>query len=224
MNATVKERLKACADYFGMSMREFEREAGLFVGYASRVKNINAKRAQMITKAFPMLNLEFIRDGVGPMFVEDYEPKGNAGAFVSMQPRNDFPTIRLLQDIFGTATAVEQCMEGEREVFVDYPVTDSELQDKVGITIQGESMTPTIPNKSIAVLDSRWVDLNNIPERIYLVITKDRRMVKRVVDREDAIICISDNSDKTFYPNVVIPKNEILFLYPVVRILFDMRL
>lgn len=79
---------------------------------------------------------------------------------------------------------------------------------------KGHSMLPTLHNGSISV--GRWVEsLDDIKDRrIYIVVSKhDGIVIKRVLNRiEEAgkLILLSDNSNKTEYPNYTIDASDIL--------------
>lgn len=65
---TIKERLVKFAKSKERSVRAFEREAGLTIGYVSTIRvSVQPDKLQRIVSRYPDLNTEWLMTGVGPM-------------------------------------------------------------------------------------------------------------------------------------------------------------
>lgn len=85
--------------------------------------------------------------------------------------------------------------------------------------VSGDSMDPTLKEGFHVVAETVSHDYWNSTAQfyIYVVVTEDRIMVKRLFRKEDneSFVCISDNED--FYPQFLLPKSEIKELWLVKR-------
>lgn len=154
-----------------------------------------------ILKVFPNISAEWLIRGEGPMLksenpqpVINYEHKG-------------IPFYSELPVSAGTLEVILQ--DSEPAGFIDLPgITATALFPVVGC-----SMKPEInPGDVIGItqLDS-WERLD--PDKIYLVITHEDRMIKHLaIDEEDNSIlwCLSPN-----YPKFKINKSDIKYIYKV---------
>jgi len=65
---TIKERLIRFAKSKERSVRAFERETGLTIGYINTIRvSIQPDKLQRIASRYPDLNAEWLMTGVGPM-------------------------------------------------------------------------------------------------------------------------------------------------------------
>ena len=65
---TIKERLVKFAKSKERSVRAFEREAGLTIGYVNTIRvSVQPDKLQRIASRYPDLNTEWLMTGVGPM-------------------------------------------------------------------------------------------------------------------------------------------------------------
>lgn len=85
--------------------------------------------------------------------------------------------------------------------------------------VSGDSMEPTLKEGFHVVAETVSHDYWNSTAQfyIYVVVTEDRIMVKRLYRKEDNehYVCISDNEE--FYPQFLLPKSEIKELWLVKR-------
>lgn len=64
----IKDRLTKFLEYKGYGQLKFENTAGLGRGFVNKVGfNINAKSLEKIAKAYPELNIDWLRSGHGAM-------------------------------------------------------------------------------------------------------------------------------------------------------------
>lgn len=85
--------------------------------------------------------------------------------------------------------------------------------------VSGDSMEPTLKEGFHVVAETVSPEYWNSTAQfyIYVVVTEDRIMVKRLFRKEDNenFVCISDNEE--FYPQFIMPKSEIKELWLVKR-------
>lgn len=84
--------------------------------------------------------------------------------------------------------------------------------------VSGDSMEPTLKEGFLIICEKVEQDFWNTTAQfyIYVVVTEDRIMVKRLFRKEDhSFVCISDNEE--FYPQFVLPMSEIKELWLVKR-------
>lgn len=85
--------------------------------------------------------------------------------------------------------------------------------------VSGDSMEPTLKEGFHVVAETVSPDYWSSTAQfyIYVVVTEDRIMVKRLFRKEDnqSFVCISDNEE--FYPQFLLPKTEIKELWLVKR-------
>lgn len=68
--AELKDRLLQFIDYLGISVSEFERTAKMSNGAVSKTTNkMRASTMKSIKDSFPLLNMEWLRSGVGEMLI-----------------------------------------------------------------------------------------------------------------------------------------------------------
>lgn len=83
---------------------------------------------------------------------------------------------------------------------------------------QGNSMSPTLHDSDKIIIrlleKSEWSEMPD--EHVYVVVDKtEKSYIKRVKNRlnKGFIVCMSDNVDKTNYPNFNINNNDILYIW-----------
>lgn len=85
--------------------------------------------------------------------------------------------------------------------------------------VSGDSMEPTLKEGFHVVAETVAPEYWNSTAQfyIYVVVTVDRIMVKRLYRKEDneSFVCISDNEE--FYPQFLLPRSEIKELWLVKR-------
>lgn len=67
-NQTSKDRLLLFIKHLGIGQTKFEKECGIANAYVSKVSSVSYDILLTITKRYPELNAEWVKDGVGEMF------------------------------------------------------------------------------------------------------------------------------------------------------------
>lgn len=195
----VKERLKKFVKYKNLTNQKFELEAGLSNGYIANMrKGVGDRALEQISNKFPDLNIGWLLTGEGEMLKSEPQaaPSGSA--------------IPFYNDMVVTAGQAEPLvLNGQPGGWVDLPG----VKAKALFPVVGCSMQPEInPGDIIGVVDiSNWEYID--PDKVYLVITSDDRMIKHLAtdETDDEILwCVSPN-----YPKFKIRKEDIKYLYRV---------
>lgn len=198
MQQTVKQRLIEFIKSKGLSQRRFETIVGLSNGYVNNISSgIGAAKFAEISKHFPDLNRNWLLTGDGEML-------GSSEQTISGIP--------YYKDIPVSAGQAELQDSASREIVVG-SINIGGVTGKYAFPVIGCSMEPVIHAGDIIVVDevNRWDRID--PDKIYLIITRDDRMIKRLeIDDDDdgKLWCVSHN-----YKRFSINKEEIVRLYRV---------
>ena len=74
------------------------------------------------------------------------------------------------------------------------------------VEINNDSMYPTFMSGDLAIIDPNFKNIKN--NEIYLVTFNGKTCIKRVIENDNYIQLISDNSDRKKYPDTIILKDE----------------
>ncbi len=212
----VKERLKTFIKSEKISNKDFEIAINASNGYINSIsKGIGLDKMELILEKFPNLNLEWLLLGRGEMtkartnIVE--EPSS-----IYTTAHEDLKNIPII-DIEAAAGIQGAVNPDYIEVLGYLTVPYNSLKQRTGVYYairnRGHSMSPTIYDKDYLIvrwLDrSEWQDLRD--EYIYVVVADGNAYVKRIKDRLNRgfMVCMSDNLDKSNYPNFTLEANEI---------------
>lgn len=197
MENTVKERLIRFMKYKSIGQSKFEKLVGLSNGYINQLRNSpSPQKIQMIIEKFPELNQSWLLTGEGDMLRQEKHDDKIGIPFYA-----DLPVSAGKLDVI---TA-----DSSPTGYINIPG----LSAKALFPVVGCSMKPDInPGDVIGI------DVVNHPERIdpdkvYLIITTDQRMIKHLEpDEEDNEILwgVSPN-----YARIKIYKSEIKYIYQV---------
>lgn len=199
MQTTVKERIKLFIDYKGLSVSKFEQTVGLSNGY---IKNLKSQpREGVIGKIllkFPELNRVWLMTGEGDM--------------IEGEKKETITGVPYYKDIPVSAGAAELATIPTNEI-PEGSISINGISGKYAFPVVGCSMSPIILPGDIIVVDdlTNWDRID--PDKIYLIITKEDRMIKHLETDDtnnDILWCVSPN-----YKRFSIMKNEITRIYKV---------
>lgn len=206
METTVKERLKKFIAEKGLSIRAFERSCNLSNGYVNSIEStIMPNKMQTIRLQYPDLNTNWLLYGEGEMLT------GNDSAPQDTPPRGAVPFYSTVPVSAGMADLMSVISDETPTGWLQLPEVTGALG---AFPVVGCSMEPDIRAGDYVVITAvdRWERLD--PDKIYLVITLDDRMIKHLeTDRDDPDIlwCTSPN-----YRSFAIRKDEIRAIYRVI--------
>lgn len=202
---TTKERLQEFVKHKGYGRNKFEEQIGISIGYlSSRSISITSDVIEKVAHAFPELDVNWLITGNGEMYKKDtplfFEEKVNGA-------------IPYYADLPVSAGQAGLSETEKREKPTGYMLIPNISAERL-FPVIGYSMLPLIkPGDIIGVnMVNNWDRVE--PDKIYLIVTIEERMIKRLrIDNENEEIlwCVSEN-----YSEFKIYKNEIVSIFHVV--------
>lgn len=199
------ERILKFIEYKGISVNAFEKSIGKSTNYVRNSKSFTSNVLASIMEIYPEISIDWLITGKGKMLK-------------SSSPQYQFN---------------DEFTEGAIPYYDNLPVSAGQLdlaiykQDEKptgwinipGVSAKGLfpvigcSMKPDINPGDVVGLSNidRWEMVD--PDKVYLIITRDDRMIKHLmIDEADKEIlwCISPN-----YPKFSIRKDEIVYIYRI---------
>lgn len=203
----IKDRLTKFLAYKGYGQFKFEQTAGLGRGFVNKVGfNINAKSLEKIEKAYPELNIDWLRTGHGEMLNIDngesegtlYTPKEEHSQTTESE---DTASWVLLLPIAAQGGSLNDFVVSVKESDCEKVVSPIRGVD-FAMPVSGDSMSPEYPNGS-------RIFIKKINERafiewgkVYVLDTCNGTVIKILVpsDKEGYVKCVSINTDPIFAP------------------------
>lgn len=201
MEESVKERLIRFLKYKGLSQKKFEQECGLSNGYINSLRHApSATKLQSILYAYPEINRTWLLTGDGDMLNSEQEEVHLSA--------DGIPYYEHLLVTAGESGALTN--DGETPTgFINLPA----VAGKYCFPVIGCSMEPEIRAGEIVVADDVYSWDRIDPDKVYLIITHEDRMIKHLeVDQEDDSIlwCVSPN-----YKRFSIMKQDIKRIFKI---------
>jgi hypothetical protein len=211
MEDSVKERIKMFLKYLSIGQNAFEMKVGWSNGYINNTKNISADKLLSVIKEYPQLNISWLITGEGEMLKSDNSVK----IFVP----EDLPKQvgRLYRAPIYESYPVSAGLHGLAEIRDDKP-DGYAYTTMPGVTffpVIGCSFEPIIyAGEYIGVVKlNSWDRVDT--EKIYFILTKEERMLKRLrvdKDREDILWCVSPNfSEFSILKSDIVEINHVFF-------------
>jgi hypothetical protein len=211
MEDSVKERIKMFLKYLSIGQNAFEMKVGWSNGYINNTKNISADKLLSVIKEYPQLNISWLITGEGEMLKSDNSVK----IFVP----EDLPKQvgRLYRAPIYESYPVSAGLHGLAEIRDDKP-DGYAYTTMPGVTffpVIGCSFEPIIyAGEYIGVVKlNSWDRVDT--EKIYFILTKEERMLKRLrvdKDREDILWCVSPNfSEFSIFKSDIVEIDHVFF-------------
>lgn len=201
----VKERIQEYLDYKGINNNELEKSIGASRSYWRNTKSISAEIVSDIVRVYSDLNIEWIFKNEGEM-LNSSTPK--------LQLSEDFtegaiPYYDNLPVSAGQLSLAAFQNEERPTGWIKIPGVSA----KGLFPVVGCSMKPDInPGDVVGISNiDKWEMVD--PDKVYLIITKDDRMIKHLMideNNKDILWCISPN-----YQKFPIRKDEIVYIYRI---------
>ena len=204
---TIISRINQIANKEGITLTKLERTIGASKGVLSRASkndtDIQSKWVSRVVENYPLYNTNWLLTGKGEMLLSGEKETAN--------------------DLTSNEASLGAVPFWNLQVSAGHSVTDIIGQSKPDgyikglpgadiaeniLPVSGASMEPEVSNGAIIGVRhiNNWESLNT--ERIYMIITKDDRMIKRIEydnENEDILWCVSPN-----YPKFKIFKADIV--------------
>ena len=208
MELTAKERLTKFYREIGLSKNAFEKAINVSHGYMDKLRDCPSRdKLEIIYRTFPELNRVWLLTGEGSMLNgnDNNESQGNT--------TNVIPDgIPYYKDMPVSAGCAELQYTDSAEGAIG-SINIAGVTGKYAFPVVGCSMEPVIHAGDVVVVDelNQWDRID--PDKIYLIITHDDRMIKHLqLDEADRtkVWCVSPN-----YKRFSIAKTDIVRLYRV---------
>ncbi len=210
MEDTVKQRITKFIENSNISVRNFEKAAGLSNGYLKQLKNApSVDKFQSIISAFPEVNPDWLLTGSGEMYLSDT---------LSTTENKDVRLVPLLPVAAQGGTLndfVVSVKASECEKIIS-PIRDVDY----AMSISGDSMAPEYPSGAHILIkkinEKAFIDWG----RVYVLDTCNGTVIKQLFpsDNPDTLLCKSINPN---YPPFEVSFSDI---YAVYRVLMCMSL
>lgn len=209
---TTKDRLLAFLKEEGLSQGKFERACGLSNGYVNNLKrSVSTEKLELISRAYPALNIQWLMTGEGEMFVERFN-------LAKVMPKSDRSGYEVpLIPVHAFAGSITESLEDA--VFADEcekiisPVSSAQW----AMAISGDSMEPQFADGSIVFI-ARINDVAFIPWGHPMILdTENGVLLKNLYPTEDDEY-VEARSNNPKYPAFRIPKSSIRGIYRVINV------
>ena len=214
---STKERVEAFIAYKNLSNKTFEEKCQLGNGFVSKIgKTIRETKLELISKAFPELNIEWIEKGVGEMLGEHTNISNISKT--DTKEHKPYTTYLLPMSAMGGSLggfSADSAMLHNCEAIVS-PIENVDF----AITVYGESMSPEYPSGSRVLIKQINPDIFIDWGKVYVLDTANGVIVKEIHESEieGHVKCHSINPDPKFKPFNV-PCSEVYNWYRVLMCL-----
>jgi phage repressor protein C with HTH and peptisase S24 domain len=224
-NSTFNERLNLLIKSLNISTNKFESEVGWPKGTSQKISKGSMPGLENVLKIlsrYPELSTDWLVKGDGDMYASEKKPELPIASEQVVHFGLKMPSVITVDQsgrenivmVASRAFAGYATNTQEPEYLTKFPAFSLPLPEFRNATFRafqasGRSMDPTIKNGDwlIGEFTDNWP--NNIKDgRIYIVVTKDSILVKRLLNRiqEGKIVIQSDNMD---YPTDILYPDEI---------------
>lgn len=199
---TVKDRMLALVNYTKLSKRKFQESIGVSNSYIQNIsESIGADVLNRITIRYPEINIHWLMTGDGKMLLEGSEYEADKNFKTGVPYYDDLPVSAGQLDI--------ALHDSQPSGYIDIPG----LRAQALFPVVGCSMKPEINPGDIIGVESlnSWDSID--PDKVYMIITSDDRMIKHLeIDDEDKEVlwCVSPN-----YKRFKIAKSNIKAIYRI---------
>lgn len=209
MEDTVKQRITKFIEDSNISVRNFEKAAGLSNGYLKQLKNApSVDKFQSIISAFPEVNPDWLLTGSGEMYVDTLSTTDNKDTWL-------VPLLPVAAQGGTLNDFVVSVKASECEKIIS-PIRDVDY----AMSISGDSMSPEYPSGTHILIkkinEKAFIDWG----RVYVLDTCNGTVIKQLFpsDKPDTLLCKSINPN---YPPFEVSFSDI---YGVYRVLMCMSL
>ena len=210
MENKIKERFKDFLKHLSISQRKFEANCGISNGTVNNIRDgISSPNLEKILNRYPELSMDWLIAGKGEMLKSD--PPAIANYSISAFKQQGYsPFYSDLQVSAGKYDLASIEKNEEAESYLKIPGVSA----RAWFPVIGFSMEPKVfAGDIIGVREiDGWEKVD--PDKIYMIVTHEDRMIKRLridSDSSDFIWCVSDN-----YREFRLFTSEIKAIYHVV--------
>lgn len=199
---TDKEKIVQYLKVKKISKNKFYKKTGFSVGFLDSGSSLGVDKLRIIIDNYPDFNSSWLLTGKGEMLITGEK---NINDLVNEEPSLDSVPFWNLQVSAGHSVA-DIVGQKKPDGYIN-GLPGADIAENI-FPVAGASMEPEVSNGAIIGVRQidNWESLNT--ERIYMIITKEDRMIKRIeydVENENILWCVSPN-----YPKFKIFKDDII--------------
>lgn len=208
-DSTMKQRMNEFLAYLDMSQGKFEKAVGMANGWVNKIgDSIREDNLKKISEAYPMLNIAWLKTGVGSMLNNGesegtlYTPKEEHSRERNQtEAAEETAKMVLLLPVSAQGGSLNDFVVSVKESDCEKVVSPIRGVD-FAMTVSGDSMSPEYPNGS-------RIFIKRINERAfiewgktYVLDTCNGTVIKILVpsEKEGYVRCVSINTDPIFAP------------------------
>lgn len=203
----IKERVLFYAKSQGVSIELFLSSIGMTYGsFKGKAKKgaLNSDAIAEILTRYPNVNPSWLLTGEGEMLNDGAKEDKLASLYINDEMTEGVPYWNL--QVSAGHSVTEVIGQSKPDGYIQ-GLPGADIAENI-LPVLGASMEPEVSNGAIIGVRAinNWESLNT--ERIYMIITKDDRMIKRIEydqENEDILWCVSPN-----YPKFKIFKADIV--------------
>ena len=213
----MRKRLLDFLAYSKIGQKKFEKKCGLSNGFVDKFTgNPELDTLNKIETAYPELNIEWLKTGAGSMLkadvAESQEQSGIKAQVSELAKKGYAPYYSDIPVSAGRFDLAAIAKDEKAESYIRFPG----ISAMAWFPVIGYSFEPKIHSGDVVGVK----DVNNWdmvdPDRIYMIVTHEDRMIKRLRidnDSNEILWCVSENY-KEFKINV----NDIKAIFQVVSV------
>ena len=192
----LKDRIDKLISALGLTQAVFASRVGVSANAVTnwKVRGIKGSAYEKISTAFPQVNLSWLQNGRGEMFLE-----------TEVKTRPHFPTLAMAGTLTGFCDGIKR---GDCEMI---PVISAFPAYDFTMNIKGDSMEPKLESGDIIAI-KRVYDYIEWG-KVYVLDTADGAVIKRLYDAGDKYRCVSYNPE---YPEFFVDKGSVYGVFKVV--------
>lgn len=210
---SVIERLSDYLKYSEKSINKFEAELGFSNGVISKAirggKTIGSDKLERIFLVFPELSPAWLLTGEGEMLIGKEEIK-------QLSKESSLGAVPFWNLHVSAGHSVLEVVGQNKPDGYIKGLPGADIAENI-FPVSGASMEPEVSNGAIIGVRNinNWETLNT--ERIYMIITKDDRMIKRIEydnENNEILWCVSPNYPKfKIYKADIVEIQRVCFVY-----------
>ena len=222
--SSISERIEVLLKTNGVATREIKRTLSDICGisyqavsqwFNGSTKNIESKHLANIAKKYNA-SLEWLITGTGEMVAQEYEPETATEEHFAFIPFYDAHGSCGDGYANGDHAVIKSELAFKRSWLKDEGLQEKDLAI---ITAKGDSMSPTINDGSILLINTNYKRVES--GRVYAIAVDDQVRVKRLfLGLGGDCRIVSDNSNKTLYPDETISPEILDKLHIVGRVVW----
>lgn len=224
MENTIKQRLIAFIEHKGISVRQFEREAGLSNGYMKSLRNApSLEKMRMIIDTYPELNKKWLETGEGNMLVNDDPPNYEVTPLI--RQRHGIPLVSQYA-YAGYLSGYADAEYMDSLPIVDFTPDREMTGNWLAFEVRGDSMDNGSREAycqgdiviTREVKPHLWRDSKlHIHRRDFVIVHEDGILIKRIIDHDVEHHTITIHSLNPDYPDRVIDLAQVRKIFSIVE-------